>query len=56
MKVRAALDPLSYGVDGLRSVLIGTSHFGLGVDLTVLIVHSAVFMLIGARAFSRIQI
>jgi ABC-2 type transport system permease protein len=56
MKVLAALDPLSYGVDGLRSVLIGTSHFGLGVDLIVLIVLSAVFMLIGARAFSRIQI
>src|ERR1700726_4988968 len=32
------LDPLSYGVDGLRAALIGTSHFGVIVDAVVLAV------------------
>src|SRR5215217_4718588 len=30
------IDPLSYGVDGLRSVLIGTSHFAPEVSVAVL--------------------
>jgi len=32
----AYLDPLTYGVDGLRGALVGTSHFPLGLDLVVL--------------------
>jgi ABC-2 type transport system permease protein len=56
MAVIAAIDPLSYGVDGLRAALIGASHFGMGVDLAVLSVLSAVFMVVGARLFSRIQL
>jgi ABC-2 type transport system permease protein len=30
------LDPLSYGIDGLRGALIGRTHFGLLTDLAVL--------------------
>lgn len=26
------IDPLSYGVDGMRTVLTGITHFGLGMD------------------------
>lgn len=52
----ASLDPLSYGVDGLRAFLVGTSHFGLAVDLSVLIVVSFIFVLIGSYFFSKIQI
>jgi ABC-2 type transport system permease protein len=43
-------------VDGLRSVLIGASHFGVATDFAVLSVLSVVFMAIGARLFSRIQL
>src|ERR1700688_100548 len=32
----ASVDPLAYGVDGLRSALIGLSHFGAATDLAVL--------------------
>src|SRR5882672_1938543 len=46
MAVIAAIDPLSYGVDGLRSALIGTSHYGIGLDSLVLSVLSMVFMVI----------
>jgi ABC-2 type transport system permease protein len=50
------LDPLAYGVDGLRATLLGASHFGAPVDLAVLVVVAVVFLAGGARQFSRIQI
>ena len=50
------LDPLSYGVDGLRGAFIGQSHFGMAVDLVVLGVLATLFLALGARAFSKIQV
>jgi ABC-2 type transport system permease protein len=50
------LDPLAYGVDGLRATLVGASHFGAPVDLAVLVVVAVIFLAGGARQFSRIQI
>jgi ABC-2 type transport system permease protein len=50
------LDPLAYGIDGLRGALIGATHFGFATDLTVLCVVAAAFLALGARSFSRIQI
>jgi ABC-2 type transport system permease protein len=50
------LDPLSYGVDGLRAAFIGLSHFGVATDLAVLTAVAVVFLALGARAFARIEI
>jgi ABC-2 type transport system permease protein len=50
------IDPLSYGVDGLRGTLIAASHFGVVNDLAVLGVIGAAFLAMGAHFFSRIQI
>jgi ABC-2 type transport system permease protein len=50
------VNPLSFGVDGLRGSLIGVSHFALGTDLAVLGAFGAVFILFGAWSFSRIQL
>jgi ABC-2 type transport system permease protein len=50
------LDPLSYGVDGLRGVLTGNWHFGASVDLGVLSVMAAVFIGLGAYLFSKIEV
>ena len=49
-------DPLSYGVDGLRGALIGLSQFGVVTNLSVLAVFASGFLVLGAWAFSRIQI
>jgi ABC-2 type transport system permease protein len=54
--VATRLDPLSYGVDGLRSTLIGVSHFGLATDALVLIVGTILFLLLGRHLFSKIQV
>jgi len=52
----ARIDPLSYGVDGLRFALIGSSHFGIFLDFFVLILLSAVVTLIGSYLFSKIEV
>jgi ABC-2 type transport system permease protein len=49
-------DPLSYGVDGLRGVLIGTWQFGFALDMLLLSALAAVFLCAGAWLFSRIQL
>src|SRR3954452_5808032 len=51
-----SLDPLAYGVDGLRTALIGVSHFGLVLDGIVLSAIAMLLLLIGSRLFSKIQI
>jgi ABC-2 type transport system permease protein len=50
------LDPLSYGVDGLRSTLIGVSRFGMLTDAVVLLFAAAVLLCFGAWRFSKIEI
>jgi ABC-2 type transport system permease protein len=50
------LDPLSYGVDGLRATLIGASHFGAILDAVVLAVVAVGLLCLGAWRFSKIEI
>lgn len=50
------LDPLSYGIDGLRGALIGFAQFSALTDAAVLAAVAAVFLGLGAWSFSRIQI
>jgi ABC-2 type transport system permease protein len=50
------LDPLTYGVDALRGVLIDASHFGLVLDITLLCSIALAFLSLGAYLFSRIQL
>jgi ABC-2 type transport system permease protein len=56
LKLITSVNPLSYGVDGLRGALIGATHFGLGLDLIVLTAVAIVFLLLGAYSFSKIQL
>lgn len=56
LAVATRLDPLMYGVDGLRGSLIGLSHFGLAADFAILCIVASCFLALGARLFSKIQI
>ncbi|HUK34511.1 MAG TPA: ABC transporter permease [Vicinamibacterales bacterium] len=56
LDIIAKIDPLSYGVDGLRSSMTGVSHFGLSTDLGVLSTLTVALLLVGSRLFSKIQI
>jgi len=54
--VIASVDPLSYGVDGLRGALTGATHFGMATDFGVLFVLTLACLLAGSYLFSRIQL
>ena len=50
------IDPLTYGVDGLRSILIGTSQFAPELSFAVLCVAALLFVALGSYSFSRIEL
>ena len=50
------LDPLTYGVDALRGVLIGTSHFSIALDVLALGVCAILLFALGAYRFSKIEV
>ncbi len=52
----AYMNPLSYGVDGLRGTLIASSHFGLLHDFAVLSAVALALMGIGGYLFSKIEV
>jgi len=53
MQAIAHADPLTYGVDGIRGAIIGTSLYPLWIDFTVLIGFSVALILFGAYLFRR---
>ncbi len=56
LTVATRIDPLTYGIDGLRGALIGGAHFSVGLNLAVLGGVAIVFLALGAHRFTRIQI
>jgi len=55
-KIITTLNPLSYGIDGLRHTLINVHHFGLLRDFAVLGFITMIILIIGSYLFSRIQL
>ncbi|MDD5152436.1 MAG: ABC transporter permease [Candidatus Pacebacteria bacterium] len=56
LAVIARLDPLSYGIDALRALLINMGHYGLATDFVVLGVITLLFLWLGSYFFKRMQI
>ncbi|HUP02513.1 MAG TPA: ABC transporter permease [Bryobacteraceae bacterium] len=56
LRVVAIFDPLSYGIDGMRTALTGVSQYGGAVDLAVLSGVTAALLALGSWLFSRIQL
>jgi ABC-2 type transport system permease protein len=56
MALITRLDPLTYGVDGLRGALINSFHFNAAFDLSILAMIAAVFVTAGAYLFSKIEV
>lgn len=50
------INPLTFGVDGLRAALINSSHFSLGFDIFILSALSLTILAIGSYLFSKIQV
>jgi len=56
MAVIVKINPLSYGVDGIRGALTNVSHLGLFFDFIVLFVLTLIVGLIGSYLFSKIEV
>lgn len=56
LSVLTRLDPLSYGIDGLRNALISEVYFGLTLDVLVLSVTAVLFLSLSTYCFSRIEV
>ena len=51
------INPLTYGIDGIRASLTGaSSFFPLWIDLVVVFAFAMAFLTLGARAFNRMQL
>jgi len=55
MAAFARLNPLSYGIDGVRGALTGAWHFSPITDAVVLLALTALLLIVGSRLFSRIE-
>ncbi len=56
LQVIARINPLSYVVDGLRALMLanGTSKFGIGTDIIVLVIITTILITIGSFLYPRI--
>ena len=50
------VNPVSYGVDALRALLINGGSFGLAADFAVLITVAAALVGVGTYLFSKIEV
>ncbi len=55
LQVLGKIDPLFYGIDGLRFAFIGTSHFNPWIDLLVLVGFSLMVLLAGKHLFEKME-
>jgi ABC-2 type transport system permease protein len=56
LAVLTRIDPLTYGIDGVRGTMSGTSHFGVPFDVAVLLAVGVVFVTAGAWRFSKLEV
>src|ERR1041385_6941555 len=56
LAVLTRMDPLTYGVDGVRGTMIGNTHFGVTLDVGVLVGVGILFVIAGAWRFSKIEV
>jgi ABC-2 type transport system permease protein len=56
LSILARLDPLSYGIDAFRILLINVGHYGLWTDIIVLSAVTMIFLWLGSYFFKKIQI
>ncbi len=56
LTVITKVNPLSYGVDALRILMIDSGHFGLGLDILVLSIFTICLLFLGGYFFKKIQI
>jgi ABC-2 type transport system permease protein len=55
LRALASIDPLSYGVDGMRGLLTDASRFDLAMDVMVLLGIATIFLGVGSYRFAKLE-
>jgi len=55
MEIVTRIDPLTYGIDGLRSTLINGGKFGAAQDFIILTLLTVILLAVGSFLFERIE-
>ena len=50
------INPITYGVDAVRYLMIGIGNFSLGLDFSVLVIFAAVMFALGTYSFKKMKI
>jgi ABC-2 type transport system permease protein len=56
IEIITMINPLTYGVDGLRGAVTGAFHFGMVFDFSLLIIVAGILLSLGGYLFSKIEI
>lgn len=56
LKIISTINPVTYMVDSLRSLLVGQSHFGIARDLIVMMITFIACLYFAANRFKEIQL
>lgn len=56
LKVITTINPLTYGVDGVRGAFIGVSSYSMSFDFLIITAVAVVLLSLGSYLFSKIQI
>jgi ABC-2 type transport system permease protein len=55
LNIITRVNPMTYGVDGLRGLLVGSNHFSIANDFFVISIITLVFLGIGSYLFNKIE-
>jgi ABC-2 type transport system permease protein len=55
LAIISRINPLSYGIDGLRTLLLNIGYFGLVIDVVVLTAITLMFVWLGSYYFNKIK-
>ena len=56
LKIIVTINPVSYSVDALRSVILGITSYGLFLDFAAMIAFAIITVIVGTWAFKRIKL
>jgi ABC-2 type transport system permease protein len=55
LSVLTAADPVTYGVDALRNLMLGTGSYGVELDLAILVGYTTALGVFGVYSFGRMK-
>jgi len=55
LKPVSTIDPLTYGVDAMRSIMLGKGTFALEADIAALMLFTIIMVSLGIASFGRLQ-